>query len=142
LNRRSNRARLQVVCWLPLYLWVSPWTVAVSVLLIPRLGRRNIRFHRDLCPGVEKLMNVNPVDITWTNDSKSKPANTRLRFDLEDCFDFDRRIRRNLSEAQGATRMVSVGCFTKHLVQQIATTIDDQMLLMKFQGGIHTPQDL
>jgi hypothetical protein len=67
LNRRSIRSRLQIVCWMPLYLWVGPWTVVgLSILLIPRLGRRNIRFHRGTIgifgPGVAKLMNLAPVE--------------------------------------------------------------------------------
>lgn len=55
--------------------------------------------------------------LTWTIGSKYKLVNTRLRFDLEYRFDLDRRIRRNLREAQRAPRMISIGCFSKHLVQ-------------------------
>jgi len=67
LKRRTIRSRLQIVYWLPVYLWVSPWTVVgLSVLLVPKIGRRNIRIHRGTIgifgPGIERMMNLAPVE--------------------------------------------------------------------------------
>lgn len=54
---------------------------------------------------------------TWTIGSRYKHANTKLRFDLENRFHFDSRVRWDLSKAERATSVVSIGRFPKHLVQ-------------------------
>ncbi|MBU6173132.1 MAG: hypothetical protein KGQ60_04975 [Planctomycetes bacterium] len=56
----------RISCWVPLYLWVGPWTlIGLAIGFLPGVGQRRIRFHRGTVgiygPGVERLLLRAPV---------------------------------------------------------------------------------
>ena len=67
-------------------------------------------------------------------------SRTSLSLDLKDGFDLDRRIGRYLSEAQRASGMVTIARFSKYFMQQVAATVNHEMLFVEFKRRIDTSQ--
>src|SRR4051794_12590115 len=65
---------------------------------------------------------------------------SRLHF--KDRLHLDGRAGRDLREAEGAAGMVAVARLAVDLVEQVATAVDHQVLLIELERRIHAPQEL
>jgi hypothetical protein len=67
-------------------------------------------------------------------DAEYENKKTTLRDDFEDGFDLDGRAGWDLGKAQSASGVEAVGIFAVDFVEQIAATVDHEVLFVEFEG--------